>query len=692
MTTMLIALAILLIALALLAGTAPHKNDVHPALTEHIYAVPGLECSIYFNNIVTVINVRNYAFEVVCDIGRTDADRWRAVPEEKDIGDHKLTIRVYDENGLVSEGVTTVTVVSPVTKERELSLLLIGASQTAAVGYPERVYELMKKEENIRFSMVGTNSGGYTDPVPGGVAHEGYGGWGWNTFFTNWGIDESRDNDGLHPRRPWVRNSRFLFPDGDGFKFDFARYCQKYNQGKYPDTIVIALGINNVLCAKSDREVRRAWRKDIYPYMKKMVTEFRKCNPQVHIAFCTPTPGAWSQDAFGSNYQCSYTLWRWRLNHRLLYRGLVQAAKEFHTGIIPVHAVVDGAHGFPEAEEKANQRSEETVSRQINAVHPNPSGYAQIGDCVFAYLKHRCSRYGSAGAGDGPYPRTPIRNDPRGFCLFLRSALDKDGDAVYRMQRIDWVKKKMRLREPEIRDFNAARWGALPVSCFFHMPFLKMGTDIWHQHQDFYELVVVVDGTFWDEYPGGCDMLRAGNFFIYAPESVHHYRQMNNCRYYNVLFAADLENYTFLKRETLPAGLGQFLPDKGRRSALFSLGAANLAGIVAVLEDMCRENVTRQDGWKEMLISQLVRLLIHLRRCAEAPVPEPDATLAFTVEKAMDFMEKHMLEDLTLAQLKVLGVLADHYPEPMMVKEIAAELGQTPGAVSQMIDTLCHQD
>jgi len=48
--------------------------------------------------------------------------------------------------------------------------------------------------------------------------------------------------------------------------------------------------------------------------------------------------------------------------------------------------------------------------------------------------------------------------------------------------------------------------------------------------------------------------------------------------------------------------------------------------------------------------------------------------------------------DLTLAQLKLLGVLADHYPEPMMVKEIAAVLGQTPGAVSQMLDTLCHQD
>lgn len=46
--------------------------------------------------------------------------------------------------------------------------------------------------------------------------------------------------------------------------------------------------------------------------------------------------------------------------------------------------------------------------------------------------------------------------------------------------------------------------------------------------------------------------------------------------------------------------------------------------------------------------------------------------------------------ELTLAQLKVLAVIADQNPAPMMVKEIAAQLGQTPGAVSQMVDTLCH--
>ena len=159
----------------------------------------------------------------------------------------------------------------------------MGASQTGAVGYPERLFELMKAEENVDFSMVGTNSGGYVDPVPGGVAHEGYGGWGWNSFFTKYGIDESSENDGLHPRRPWVRNSRFLFPDGDSFKFDLKQYCEKYNQGKVPDTLLFQLGANNVFCAKSNKEIDEIWNKDIYPYMKKYVEEFRKLNPSIHI-------------------------------------------------------------------------------------------------------------------------------------------------------------------------------------------------------------------------------------------------------------------------------------------------------------------------------------------------------------------------------------------------------------------------
>ena len=390
MAVLLICIAVLMIAFALLFNMTnqTQKKKVNLLLTEKIYAVPGIECNIYFNNIVTVINYKNYAFEVICDLGRTDSTRWRATPEEKDIGEHKLTVRVWDEDGIVEEASTTLVVVAPVAEKKTMSLLIMGASQTGAIGYPERLFELMKAEENVDFSMVGTNSGGYADPVPGGVAHEGYGGWGWNSFFTKYGIDESSENDGLHPRRPWVRNSRFLFPDGDGYKFDLKQYCDKYNQGKSPDTLLVMLGANNVFCAKSNAEIDGIWAKDIYPYMKRIVEEFRKLNPSIHIAFATITPGAFNQDAFGTNYQCSYTLWQWRKNHLYYHRKFLKAVKEFNVGVIPVHAVVDGDNGYPEQDEAASMHCEKQILRQINAIHPNPSGYKQMGDCVFAYMKN----------------------------------------------------------------------------------------------------------------------------------------------------------------------------------------------------------------------------------------------------------------------------------------------------------------
>ena len=182
---------------------------------------------------------------------------------------------------------------------------------------------------------------------------------------------------------------------------------------------------------------------------------------------------------------------------------------------------------------------------------------------------------------------------------------------------------------------------------------------MWHRHADFYELVLVVDGTFWDEYPGGSDMLRSGNFFVYAPGTVHHYRQMRNSRYYNVLFAADFEDYTPLRRKSLPPGLEKLLPGAPERSPVFSLGDRGLAEAAAVAEEMCREQMMRQTGWREMQASRLVGLLIQLLRSSETPGPEESASLAFTMGNVVDFMEKHMLDDLTLPQLARYAAMSE---------------------------------
>ena len=64
-------------------------------LPEVIYALPGFEINIYFQNIVTVINPANYAFDVECEKGRCDQLRWRWIPEEEDAGKHKLKLYTF---------------------------------------------------------------------------------------------------------------------------------------------------------------------------------------------------------------------------------------------------------------------------------------------------------------------------------------------------------------------------------------------------------------------------------------------------------------------------------------------------------------------------------------------------------------------------------------------------------------------
>lgn len=357
-------------------------------IPERIYAAVGKECNLYFNNIITTLK-KDYFFEVNCKIGRTDSDRFRIIPTAEDIGEHPMTIKIYDDRGLAAEKKLTLTVAPEVSTKKQFTLLLVGDSQTVEEGYPDQLYTLLQAEENISFDMLGTNSAKYAPPSPDRARHEGYGGWGWRTFFQNYGIDENDDNDGLHPRNPSVRNSRFLFPDSDGCKFDLKMYCEKYGNRKFPDYIFIMLGTNDVFCCKSDREVDKEWNEKIYPYMEKMVSEFRKYTPDVHIAFCTISPGAASQDAFGKCYKTSYNLYRWRLNLQRYHLKLQKAAKKFNIGLIPVHTAIDCKHGFPLEEESVNMNSEQKVFRVCNAVHPNRSGYNQIADCVFAYLKNQ---------------------------------------------------------------------------------------------------------------------------------------------------------------------------------------------------------------------------------------------------------------------------------------------------------------
>ncbi len=368
-------------------------EEVRLLLPEVIYAVPGVETNLYYDNLITVINSKNYSFRVRCAKGRMDEARWRFTPEAGDVGEYPLELSVSGPDGVAAEGRTRI-VVSPADagRDRAVRVLMIGASQTAASVYPRRVLELMRESGVADFRLLGTNGPGYRPDPKGEVAHEGWGGWGWGTFFTRYGREESARNDGLHPVRQREANSRFLFPGPDGkIEFDFARYCEKYADGQKPDFVTILLGINDVFFG-TDETMPEIMKNKVFAYLEPMVAAIRRAAPDCVIGIALLPPPAASQDAFGANYGCQQTRYQVRKNLDCFNRAVTAKCRELRIDVIPLPPNLDTVNGFPTVSEAANANCPETVIRQSNAFHPAEPGYRQFADVFYAWLKYRLNR------------------------------------------------------------------------------------------------------------------------------------------------------------------------------------------------------------------------------------------------------------------------------------------------------------
>ena len=91
------------------------------------------------------------------------------------------------------------------------------------------------------------------------------------------------------------------------------------------------------------------------------------------------TPANARPAAFQANYGDADRIWRWKhIQRRLVERIIVEYRGREDEGIflIPAHLGLDNVSGFP----------------SNNAVHPNATGYNQMGDSFYAWLKWRLEK------------------------------------------------------------------------------------------------------------------------------------------------------------------------------------------------------------------------------------------------------------------------------------------------------------
>jgi lysophospholipase L1-like esterase len=366
---LLLALSLALTALRTPAGASdPLQLTLPPVL----YAVPGVPVSLYFDNVVLTEHPELYRFEVKCDTGRSEAGRWTLTAADKDLGDHAMEIIVTDAQQKVLERATTVVRVAPkdAGTGRELRLLIVGDSLTAATAYPNEIARLLGGPGGPKWTMLGTNKPASARP---GVAHEGYGGWKWSDFLSKWDAATAGVTAGPLARRT---TSPFLFAGADGKGvLDMPRYFKEQCDGRPPDAVTFLLGINDCFGANPDDPA--AMDRTIGAVLDnadKLLAAFHRAAPQAVLAVGLTTPPNAREQGFESNYHGKYHRWGWkRIQHRLVQRMMERFRHRERDNIflVPTELNLDPVDGYPDN----------------NGVHPNAAGYAQIGASFHAWLK-----------------------------------------------------------------------------------------------------------------------------------------------------------------------------------------------------------------------------------------------------------------------------------------------------------------
>ena len=207
--------------------------------------------------------------------------------------------------------------------------------------------------------------------------------------------------------------------------------------------------------------------------------------------------------------------------------------------------------------------------------------------------------------------------------------------------------------KPEYHHFKLEKYTSYPILCNFMRPFLNFekSRDTRHCHEDFYELVIFVDGTVLDRgMDENIQILQPGYFFIYAPGSIHHYDNMLNTKYFNILIHQSIiDDELLLKKNCMPE-FERFFPEYGERTDIFQLDDSGLKKAIDLSFELKRELDEKAPGHREMTALLLAKLLIVLWR-NRRPRTTVLNTLSFRISKALTFMENNLEKNLTLEEI-----------------------------------------
>ena len=375
-------------------------------LPEIVYAAPGVECNIYWANVLDTVKPQLYCFDTACEVGRNQEERFTWTPKAEDAGrEVTLTVEAVLEGEIVDRATTVIKVAKkPADGTKNVALATLAASLTGS-RYPDYVLEGMKADGYAGFREVGSHSGGGRPVVEGGPAHDGYGGFTFGCFLSRWMMHESElpqlqneaERDQLKAlglasakRKSYAMRSPLVRIENGRKVVDVQAWLDKVNSGKAPDVIFIELGCNQTFAATDDVELHRIIHEVQIPNAKSLLRHLREKCPNSLIGLAQETLGS-GQDGYAASYGCAYSEANWRRNMFVLNRALAQFVKDSgdpRLMVVPFGYAISRDYSYLRKEAPAHAYADRKVTRDRNALHCGAEGGHQLADTVRCWLEN----------------------------------------------------------------------------------------------------------------------------------------------------------------------------------------------------------------------------------------------------------------------------------------------------------------
>jgi hypothetical protein len=409
-----------------------------------IYAAQGLQCNVYYDNLITSPDWRDYSIDVTCTAaqqGQQLNEAWRLTPTGP-ITSGTLTVAVHDKRSgrlLASASSAVLAAAANAGKDQNKKVLLIGDSLTPGLA---TALSNLQATDALKLTLLGTQGGA--------VKHEGRGGWTVPNYttagpayyqftvsgvtnepalnaaeYTNGGsryrvqtvslaggagtITCSLESGGAPQASGTLTKSNAAAGDatiafsasaaapGNPFWFngavDFAQYLS-VNGVATPDYVVIALGNNDSLFTIAWNDKKAVMEAAIDVELAKLdvlIASIKAADPNTRVILAPPALPAFEQDAFGLSYGTGEPRWKYKDRivlwaKRLFARHAGQEANRVF--VASTGTALDTINSFPRAAaEPVNSRSPVTVQRVNNALHDLSNGSQQEADSLMAMFK-----------------------------------------------------------------------------------------------------------------------------------------------------------------------------------------------------------------------------------------------------------------------------------------------------------------